>query len=392
MDTLGRYYTEPAFSDLLVNNIFASNPSTILELGAGGGGLLRSAHKKWEQASLIAADIDKKSISKISRELPFVKIHHLDSLHPNLSSELKIKVGSIDVAICNPPYLKIPKDEKYNSLFELSKLDDCKELRMITSDIVFLAQNLSLIKEKGELGIILPDSLLTGYDFLNLRKSIIENHSISSVIELPEKIFAKTEALTHILILRKGEETNAEVSLCKADFRGNCTDQISIKSDSLIERMDFKFHKYRKKTKPKNLNKSVKLSDLNPVIKRGKFSHAELKSKDLPYIHTTTLVDKKPNLRFTSKLSKDFPGNVKTQSGDILLARVGRGCIGKVSMVKSGAVLISDCIYKIRVPQEYRTMVFEALASKRGEEWLKAMGHGVCAKVISKKDLESFPL
>ena len=81
-----------------------------------------------------------------------------------------------------------------------------------------------------------------------------------------------------------------------------------------------------------------------------------------------------------------------TERGDILLARVGRGCIGKVCMIGRGRVPVSDCVYRIRVAKKHRTKIWDAFVSEAGQKWLKANAHGVCAKVISKKDLYKFPI
>ena len=83
---------------------------------------------------------------------------------------------------------------------------------------------------------------------------------------------------------------------------------------------------------------------------------------------------------------------LSTQSNDILLARVGRGCIGKVSLVNSGSQLVSDCVYRVRVPKEYYKIVWASLCSADGQLWLKSRSKGVCARTLSKEDLLCFPV
>lgn len=88
--------------------------------------------------------------------------------------------------------------------------------------------------------------------------------------------------------------------------------------------------------------------------------------------------------------SNDFPSNLSLAGpGDILISRVGKRCIGKVVMVKRGYIPFSDCIYRLEVP-EYIDKSFNSLITKRGQSWLQAYAHGVCAKVISKADLLKF--
>jgi type I restriction-modification system DNA methylase subunit len=391
MDKLGRYYTTDVFSNLLIKQFTNESPKSIIDLGVGGGSLIRAAVKRWIKTSYYAADIDKTSINKIKKELPFVNTFHLDTLKENISSKLNIKNNSIDIAICNPPYSIVAKDkDNYNPLFDKAQLGKCKQLKILTSDIIFLAKNLQLLKKSGEIGIILPDSLLTGKEFELLRYSILDSHNLKGIIELPEKIFAKTEALTHILIIEKSNQSKSSVPLFLADKKGKIIDQVDVNKESLSERMDFKFHLWKKNVLKKRKT-FLTLGKIKAEIKRGNFTHKILKKTCNSYIHTTNIenCNSKQEVEFhKSKNIKCF----EAEQGDILIARVGRGCIGKVCMIKKGKAVISDCVYRIRVPNKYRKKVWIALTSLNGQKWMKANSHGVCAKVISKKDLLNFPI
>src|SRR5690606_27325782 len=124
---------------------------------------------------------------------------------------------------------------------------------------------------------------------------------------------------------------------------------------------------------------------------RGSIENCILQKIKTPQIHTTSLVANK-KIVFKKILPKKYRQYHIAQPGDVLLARVGRGCMGKVSMVKSGEALMSDCIYSIRVEPKYRKLLFDSIKSIKGQNWLKASSHGVCAKVISKKDLLNMPI
>jgi type I restriction enzyme M protein len=70
--------------------------------------------------------------------------------------------------------------------------------------------------------------------------------------------------------------------------------------------------------------------------------------------HTTNL----PHRNSEMQVEKKHFDKIKiryAKAGDILLSRVG--CIGNISMVKSGKIPITDCIYRIRVPAKYRKIV-----------------------------------
>lgn len=75
------------------------------------------------------------------------------------------------------------------------------------------------------------------------------------------------------------------------------------------------------------------------------------------------------------------------ESGDILLARVGRNLETKVCMVKKGYAKVSDCIFILRVHPELRRQVFDFLISEVGQRSLSSAAHGVAAKFITSDAL-----
>lgn len=388
MDILGRYYTNQPVSELLVSKFRQDNPENILELGIGNGSLLHAAYRRWRNASFYGADIDRKSIAKISSHLPFVNLVHINGLSPGLPQKMKLKVGSIDVAVCNPPYRRMTFNLAIKSLFNEVGLVESLNLNKITSDIVFLAQNLRMLKDKGELGIILPDSIFTGHEFVYLREDILTNHKILALIQLPDNIFSRTEARTHILLMEKGSPADLTVPLYRSDSYGQLSPVINVSQNELLYRMDYTYYEWKRNQKVSNT--SITLGKLGIEIKRGLKTKKDLQKLKVPFFHTTSF----PRL-LSSKVrlvNSSIQNGVIAQPGDILMARVGKRSIGRVTMVECGSQVISDCIYRLRGPRESEERVWHALISEQGQEWLNAHAHGVCSRVISKKDLLSFKI
>lgn len=386
MNILSRYYTEEAISDLLISNIQQQSPQKVLELGVGGGSLLKAAYNRWNNATFYATDIDTVSIENISNTFSFVNLFYLDGLLNKLPQKLKINIGTIDVAICNPPYFKMNICPYYRDLLYASNLNRSSKMKRITSDIVFLAQNLILLREGGELGIILPDSILTGHDFQYLREDLLINHNIIGIIQLPDKIFHKTEARTHIVLLEKGPRSQTKIPLYLSDMQGRITTMISVLKDELITRMDCSYFLW--KDNNKHCESSLSLNDLNVEIKRGQRPKHILKTMSIHYFHTSSFPDD-PSAQVD--LSNSYLQNdIIAEPGDILVARVGKRCVGRVTRVNSGNQVLSDCVYRLRAPVEYRDIIWKELISVRGQAFLKAISHGVCAQVISKIDLLDF--
>ncbi|WP_294821670.1 hypothetical protein, partial [uncultured Flavobacterium sp.] len=153
--------------------------------------------------------------------------------------------------------------------------------------------------------------------------------------------------------------------------------------DNLINRMDYKYNLW--KSIEKNQGKS--LNDIGAIIFRGKPSKKDLVLSGLDFLHTSDLQKSFELKKYQSNsILQKLP---YAQKGDIIIPRVGKR-LEKLLVIQKGTIIISDCVYVIRVEEKYRQNVVNALISDEGKNWIKAHSHGVCAKVISKTDLLSF--
>lgn len=387
MDALGRFYTQDIVSTLLINNLATKAPKKILDLGVGEASLSRAAYNKWAKADYYATEIETHKVRKIERNLSFIKVFNYDSLNPNVSSKLKIKLGTIDVAICNPPYIRVADKKKYTELFNSIGCGAFLELKMITSEIVFFAHNLKLLKQDGELGIIVSDSLITGKVFKTFREAILSEFDVRKIIQLPDNIFKKTEARTHIIFISKSKSNALGCSLYLSSVTGEISNPIVVPKSELNERMDYQFYE----NSDEIINSGVSLKSIKAIIKRGSFSYKELRGKRKPYFHSTNFKEYGTQIKFSKKLVLSQSGLV-AEKGDILMCRVGKRIVGRVAIVKEGRSVLSDCIYRIRVDKKFQKTVFTSLISPAGQRWLRKYAHGVCSQVISKTDLENYPI
>jgi len=387
MDALGRYYTADIISTLLISNLETSKPKRILDLGVGDASLTIAAYARWEKAKYFATEIEPRKATAIEKKLAFVKVLKFDTLQPNASTKLKVKFGTIDIAICNPPYVRVEDKEKYNGLFKSVDCKNFSNLSRITSEIVFFAHNLKLLKHDGELGIIVSDSLITGKEFKIFRETIFEKFNVRRIIQLPDNVFNKTEARTHIIFISKNKTTNKTCELLTSNLQGELSKKIIVDYSLLINRMDYQFHIAKIHAKP-----AIKtLKQIDAVIKRGRFSYKELRESKLSFFHSVHFKENGVNISFDKLVPKKYHA-YSANEGDILLCRVGKRVVGKVAIVKFGRVVNSDCIYRISVPKRYRQVLLKSFRSEEGKAWLHAFAHGVCSQVISKSDLENFPI
>jgi len=154
----------------------------------------------------------------------------------------------------------------------------------------------------------------------------------------------------------------------------------------LVRRMDYSFHFFN------HLNKFYghTLQEVGADIRRGTRTKKELENLNDCYFHTTHFKKYPQKTVFFKHNSQNINQGNYCQPGDILIARNGKRVVGKVCIVRKGIRLISDCVLRVRVTGQYRQKLFNALKSENGQLWLRYNSHGVCSKVISKKDLLNF--
>ena len=379
--SFSQYYTSSEISTLLVSCIDLQSVESVLDLGAGEGALARAAKEKWGKASFYVADVDEKNCLKLDEQGFSPKI--IDCIAPCLDVLLKIDYDSIDVGVCNPPYITIDNNEFILNLLERAQLKICRKERYSTSDLVFLAYNLLFLKPHGILGIIVPYSIMAGRNYCWLRQSLLENYYVERVIELPEKSFSYTEAKTGILIIRKENSNGRRTKLNTIVDNYNLSESLYVSISQLTLRLDYSYYHWKKtqsKTKYRNNNEIS--------IIRGRYSHDELKKKGCPYFHTTSYKCGEINWYYPYKESEKSI----VEQGGFLIARVGKRCVGRVKYIEDGHIQVSDCVYGVMVPSDYIEQFKTFFQSQEYSDFIKIASRGVCSLYLCKGDLESILL
>lgn len=124
--------------------------------------------------------------------------------------------NEMDVALCNPPFgsRTIQKDPDVLSHYQLGhewedvdgKLQPKGTIRKSQQlGILFIERCWKMLAVGGRLGIILPEGYLSGSGYKYVRKWILDNFKILALVELPRRIFVKSDAdlRSNILILEK---------------------------------------------------------------------------------------------------------------------------------------------------------------------------------------------
>lgn len=368
------------------------SPESVLDLGAGDGALTTAAAKIWQDATYYTVDIDENARSaSLPKLLGCSFRHHVgDALSSAIENELGLNLGSADLAICNPPYIRHRWRKDFASILEDAGLSHVlPKLADMPAEILFIAQNLRFLRKHGRLGLIVPDGVIAGERFARLRNALATEHCIERVIELPRGIFRKTEAKAHILVMSKSGVGPDEILVQRLDESGVLSPELKIQREQATGRLDYSFLKGGISTKG---TKQTRIGDVTISLSRGSFSSSQRTKCDFPVLHTTDLspavdvVSRKFCIPSASAKQGQF--NI-AKPGDILVGRVGRNFAEKVCIVKSGTVAVSDCIFILRVAPEYRDSVFAHLKSDPGREALSFSSHGVGAKFLTIDALQN---
>ncbi len=375
----GAHYTSDSISKILIQALPLIEPTYVLDLGIGDGALSKQFQNVYKTSNVIGIDINLQNKLK-NILINDSKLYQIDLRKENIFQSLQIT--KLDAAISNPPYIKLKFDSNYKKLLSEIKILNYLNLNNFNTEILFAAYGLSSIKKNGILGIIVSDSISASHTYKGFREAILKNYKLIKIIDIPERSFKTTEAKTTILIIKKIEPVkNYMVTLCKFDPKAKVKN-LKIQSNLLHETFDFKYWHFQN-----NQNKKlVSLNDLGAEIRRGSFSHKELKSLKSKFVHTTSLDYGLTNIN-GDRRKAEIRQEAYANKGNILLGRVGRNCYRKIGYIRKGKILISDCVYKIEINKEYQQQVLDSLQLKSNIEILSSICRGVCAKSISKQRL-----
>lgn len=397
----GRYYTKPAIGQALVDLMRLRQPERLIDLGVGGGSLTLAAARRWSNLDLLTIDVDATSDRRLTKLLATEEVRrhrHLrtDALEPSLAVLVREEFGRFDAAVCNPPFTTPVWRNGFDEILEESGFSGCMPI-LADSDsaLLFLSQALRLLGEESTLGIILPDSLVSGAKYRKFRQELLRRYRVDAVVRLPNSSFMHTEAVAHIVIIRKGFGGSNFVPLRKL-ANGKLSPEITIVNvEQATARMDYDFHS------ASDLNPSIakgstvhRLGELMQEIHRGSVQATASRQAGMRVFHTTEMPESTLGKWIELEGQRPALNDRRTwaEPGDILIGRVGRNLERKVLGILSGCALLTDCVYRVRMPTGLATTTLKQLSSDYGRAWLASRSSGVGARHLSLADLLNFPV
>ncbi|ESQ82083.1 hypothetical protein AEAC466_19390 [Asticcacaulis sp. AC466] len=296
-----------------------------------------------------------------------------------------------DLAVCNPPFFRPEWKRDYADILQSARLEDaCVTVADVSAEIIFLAQNLRLVRSGGIVAMIMPDGMITGYRAKSLRSAIIANHRIDCVLQLPQNSFHDTDARCFIIFITKEAHQCDKIKLLRYDALDGLLESIFVSKADGEQRLDYDYHS----SKIDHGKEVTTLRHLGAEVVRGSVGTVEARDSRYPIFHTSDYLASESGLINLPSAMPMLENKklVVAQAGDILMARVDRKLHEKVGMVVSGMAAITDCVYRIRLPIDAQEVALKALRSREGAARLKAVSKGVSARLLGKADLLDMPL
>ena len=378
----GQYYTKAVVGELLVASLRQNVIATALELGAGEGALIAAAQGRWPDAHFVSVDIDPRNapIRTIQSRSHFV----VDALRHDLPRRIGVAEASADLALCNPPFALPQWQRRYQRILERAGLP-VAGAATFGADAFFIAQNLWLLRDGGELGVIVPAGLVAGSRSRAIREALLEQHDVHQVVELPAGAFSNTEVRTYLLCLQKGSGSGSAVVLRYLGADGTERPPIAIHAKQAAQRMDYSHYIAERQTS------SARLQDHSFQVHRGTIEVGRARDLGANVLHTTDI--QRGDVRWAGQCNEALPTTaIRAQRGDLLLARVGRRFFAKIGIFDGEDAPISDCVFAIRSSVYQPSELFQAFTSEAGQRWLEGHARGACARYITKDDLQMFPI
>jgi len=210
----GQYYTPRPLIKTIVNLVKPKIGETIYDGACGSAGFLVEAYNYIkENKSLTTSELkklqnqtlygkEKKNLAYIIGLMNMI-LHGIESPNIMRTNTLEENIMDIqnkdrvDIILANPPFGKGEQDQVQENF----------PIRSGETAYLFLQHFIKKLKAGGRAAIIIKNTFLSNGDAKNLRKQILEDCNLHTILDLPAKVFT-AGVKTVVLFFEKGQTTN----------------------------------------------------------------------------------------------------------------------------------------------------------------------------------------
>lgn len=406
---LGQFFTPREVVEFIcsvVKTFINSETPRILDPACGTGGFLVEATKHFPNATFIGCDINER-VSEICKKNLF--LNHSTNYEVYFESFLTLETPEVDLVITNPPF---GVEESRKDILAGYKLAAGK--KRVDLEILFLEKILTILKEGGICGVVLPRGLLNNTSLSYVRDFVRNNFSILGTLDLPENTFKATGTgcETSILFLRKEknkqhkyfvalpEEIGFETKTKNAEkierndlfqIREAITNHqenqftLFFEPSELIDRIDSSYYFWLRQYS----QLTNKLGDYATISNRK----VEKSITEFKYIEFSC-VNSDFNDIFSSELinSEDAPSRAKRllKDGDIICARL-KNSTRSIASVETEELMVASTGFSILTPNKNisQPLLVQILKDQNVQRQMRLLCTGTIMSSYSDLDLLS---
>ncbi|MBU1932026.1 N-6 DNA methylase [Patescibacteria group bacterium] len=164
----------------------------------------------------------------------------------NFEEEFKevFEQGGFDVVVGNPPYVQLSMEEKLPDGLKKFLLDAYESsMGRLNTFGFFMRRGVELLKDGGYLGFIIPNTILTQDYYEKLRKYVLDNCAIESIVSFDNLPFKDAVVENVVLILKKTTSERTRDNHKVAIYKVN-EDLSLVRDKSIIQKLFIQSHKY----------------------------------------------------------------------------------------------------------------------------------------------------
>lgn len=210
----GEFYTPRPVTRFIVEQVNPQLGESVLDPACGTGGFLTSVIDRFKLNSSEEYRTLQETIKGIEKKpFPFLLCvtnliaHGIDVPLIRHDNTLRTATADynpkdkVDVIVTNPPFGGAEEKAISQSV--------PADLRNTETADLFLVHIMTLLKDGGRCGLVLPDGFLFGTGVkASIKKKLVEDHNLHTIIRLPKDVFAPyTNINTNLFFFSKGKPT-----------------------------------------------------------------------------------------------------------------------------------------------------------------------------------------
>lgn len=200
----GGYYTPSPIADYLWEWVSQIKPKNLLEPSAGEGALLEPIN--YNDINIDAVELSKEEVIKLKEK----RIHGtLNVFSADFFEWLKDNnTKKYDAIVSNPPYIRYQylTEKQRDEQSVILKKNGMKPNRLINAWVAFVTASISILRDRGRIGLVIPADFLQVTYAKQLRQFIIDELSKINIVTFKKHIFPGTQQDFIILLGEKGKK------------------------------------------------------------------------------------------------------------------------------------------------------------------------------------------